>query len=176
MQLQLVEIRAPGGGDSLIQLVQLLNPDMLYLPSQVSAELLQALAKLQPGACTTDEATTTSNASVYQWPAASENARPDSYTADADWIHLKSSRYFKFAKVRSPLQCIGQHQEAITHERAPQGTLFVHRLWRTYWVSQVKRHPLARRPGSNLNGYRLLLELIASKPSVQVWFLSLIHI
>ena len=102
MQLQLVEIRAPGGGDSLIQLVQLLNPDMLYLPSQVSAELLQALTKLQPGACTTDEATTTSNASVYQWPAASENARPDSATApDADWIHLKSSRYFKFDKVRS---------------------------------------------------------------------------
>lgn len=100
----MVEIRGQGSGDKILQLVQLLNPDLLYLPSQVNADLLQALTKLQAGACTTDEATTTSNASVYQWPTASENARQDTATAeDSEWIHLKSSRYFKFAKVCSSL-------------------------------------------------------------------------
>jgi hypothetical protein len=82
-----------------VQLIQHLKIDCLYLPSQINDDLVQRLSSLKPGSCNTDEPTTGSNASVYQWPAVSEITNQDITAPCSEWIHLKSSRYFKFAKV-----------------------------------------------------------------------------
>lgn len=82
-----------------MQLVQQFDPGVLYLSSQVSNELLEQLSSLQPQVGTSQDGTLASVASVYQWPAVSENGQNSAAAADSERIHLKSSRYFKFAQV-----------------------------------------------------------------------------
>lgn len=106
MQLSACEVHGQSAGGAPLKAIQdillLVKPDVIYIPAQIACEpaLLSILVTVSHAYITSDVASS-EDASIYQWPAASEAGHNQAAEHNANGaVQILPSRLFSFAKVR----------------------------------------------------------------------------